>query len=271
MSNLGLILDTNRKYNKLHKNNSYTLDNIPAIVYNIELLKTISVYEIVIMVKTSAEKENNQAQLRPYFENADNFINYIVLEELASYKENIDLYKKGNSRSIFEAFLFFKEIYVGENRHFFDELFVIPSNIITVGNYNFVSDSIYRYPDSRFHEESVPHNFTFISEKIDDDSIGRDKGIIIFDRLVYNSIASLFTSQYFGNNHHSLASYLFEYIEDTKEEFELKSRKIESGVFSPISTCDINNPFELMPCIEYLEAYRKLFKRDYLFHNAISR
>ena len=269
MSNLGLILDTNRKYNKLFKNNIYTVDNVPALVYNIELLKAMQVYEIVIMVKTSAEKENNRVQLKPYFPNADKFIDYIVLEDLYSYKENAEIYKKGNSSFIFETFLFFKEVYIGEKRHCFDDLTVIPSNIITIGDTDHLARSIYQNPNDRFIAPLF--NVMFISGDADRNNIDRDKGIVIFDRLIYNSIASLFTSQYFGNNHHSLAGYLFDYVEDTKEEFGLTAGTISSGLFTVFSTSDINNPFELMPCVEYLEAYKKLFKQYYLSYNPVVR
>ena len=269
MSNLGLILDTNRKYNKLFKNNIYTVDNVPALVYNIELLKAMQVYEIVIMVKTSAEKENNRVQLKPNFPNADKFIDYIVLEDLYSYKENAEIYKKGNSSFIFETFLFFKEVYIGEKRHCFDDLAVIPSNIITIGDTDHLARSIYQNPNDRFIAPLF--NVMFISGDADRNNIDRDKGIVIFDRLIYNSIASLFTSQYFGNNHHSLAGYLFDYVEDTKEEFGLTAGTISSGLFTVFSTSDINNPFELMPCVEYLEAYKKLFKQYYLSYNPVIR
>lgn len=267
MSNLGLILDTNRKYNKFFKNDT-------ALVYNIELLKAMQVYEIVIMVKTSAEKESNRAQLKSYFPNADKFINYIVLEDLYSYKENAEIYKKGNSSFIFETFLFFKEVYVGEKRHCFDDLTVIPSNVITIGDIDRLARSIYQNPNDRFIAPLF--NVMFISGDADRNNINRanidrDKGIVIFDRLIYNSIASLFTSQYFGNNHHSLAGYLFDYVEDTKEEFGLTAGTISSGDFTVFSTSDINNPFELMPCVEYLEAYKKLFKRYYLSYNPVVR
>ena len=257
--NLGLILDTNRLTRDSDK--QQLIGGIPPIIYNIRTLFDMNrVGLILIMVKTKSDADELNYILKRYIPYSVNDIRLIVMEDLPSYQAYKELYEKGNSQRMFELFLFFPEAVRTNIYKIFMTLHVAFSHIITITSNSYFEDVFTRH----FNTIDDCPDFLIVCNNARKESLHEDRGVITMGRTLYKSIQSVFTASHFSKVDKGISEYAKEYIEDTAEEFKFRYCAMESSSFGCLSSSNINNPFEYMPCKAYVEAYKNLFKENYL-------